>query len=149
MKLFLSFLHAVSMINDDQSSEIGIGNCDRDLHMYVICRDRILMPRRAAIIDRIPSRRHLLTLLRKIWKMLHIIWRISLMQIYGPGTGLTRVLRFVSFRFISFFSHYPWLSCHRKYYYNNCKLSNCRSRDRCCEEMGGGERSPWVRMLAH
>lgn len=63
------FFFRSAVINDDQSSEIGIGNCARDLHMsslhalsartYIhisfLCIDG------AAIIARIPFRRHLLT----------------------------------------------------------------------------------------
>lgn len=119
----IAFFFRSAVINDDQSSEIGIGNCARDLHMSSLhalsartfIHISFLCIDGAAIIARIPFRRHLLTpkgqsqgnggegLVEQIWVMWHIIRRISLMQIYGPGSGLTRVFSCLTFFFFFFF----------------------------------------------
>lgn len=62
----IAFFLRSSVINDDQSSEIGIGNCARDLHMSSLHAPQhvhisFLCIDGAAIIARIPFRRHLLT----------------------------------------------------------------------------------------
>lgn len=151
----IAFFFRSAVINDDQSSEIGIGNCARDLHMsslhalsartYIhisfLCIDG------AAIIARIPFRRHLLTPkgksqgnggVEQIWVMWHIIRRISLMQIYGPGSGLTRVFSCLTFFFFFFFFFCTTLSCHVT---ENIiiTIANCRTGERSRDRSISGD----------
>lgn len=55
--------------------------------------------------------------------------RISLMQIYGPGSGQVSLVSFVSFRIVSFFFFCTTLNCHVT---ENIiiTIANCRTADR-------------------
>lgn len=147
------------MINQAKSvSEIAPKICICRLCMLLSTHVHIsfLCIEGAAIIARIPFRRHLLTPkgrtweggrgVAQIWVMWHIIRRISLMQIYGPGSGLTRVFSCLTFFFFSFFFFCTTLSCHVT---ENIiiTIANCRTGEiERSKHLGGSHR---VRMRAH
>lgn len=117
------FFTLSSMINDDQSSEIA-----PDLHIA----DPYATTVGHNCSDTLSQTPSLLTLPKKedLKNVAHHIRRrrISLMQIYGPGSGQVSLVSFVSYRIVSFF-FCTTLNCHVT---ENIiiTIANCRTADR-------------------